>query len=401
LPHTLSLPPGEGLDNFPLESNADALVVHHLLLDFGECILIQVPTDEGYRNFIVDCGSPTKKIIDYMETFGINELHYVVCSHAHDDHCYHFTEVLAQKMSTDKTTPPEIWLPEYNHENVVKNYSTLWKFARNRNPLKKDLRKFPEDFSSTTPTYHRRFQKTINQVPCPIDFTVVAPINGFRDMFRKRVEHPEPGEDPFTCEGFENFHVNNTSLVINVAYLGKQILLTGDCETRSWRATFRQITGNPARNSLLGCNALKLPHHGSVPAIPIYPGRTRERLSRPFLRDFRCFMRPPPLPPPFFAVVTRGPANHIIDWPRMTMKLDALGVMEIYTWTETKPHPESYIFEITPLINSEKADESTFISFLCYILNNPEKDYGFSKNPHGYYTKRGKHLENRPNGAPT
>lgn len=186
------------------------LTVHFIDVGQGDCIFVQTPDGE---NMIIDGGEKGNEdvIIPYLQSKGVETLHYVVATHPHSDHIGSLDNVI------DAFTVQNVVMPRLSKNNtpttkVYKDFLTS---------VKKSGAKV------TAATVGLTF--SVGEATC----TVLSPKEQSDDM-------------------------NNMSVVLRLDYGENSFLFTGDAETPVEK---QMMQGEYA--SYLDVDVLKLGHHGS------------------------------------------------------------------------------------------------------------------------------------------
>ena len=181
----------------------DGLYVHYIDVGQGDSELICC----GGEYMLIDAGEPSAgdAVVDYLNERGIEKLEYVVCSHAHADHCGGLDAVVENfEVGTVFTSPYAGSTPSYEifTEAVEKN-----------------------DLELTVPTLGESFS-----------------------LGEARFEFIGPLEE------YDN--LNDDSLVMRLEYGDTSFLFTGDMTSKAERDLLED-------GANVKCDVLKVGHHGS------------------------------------------------------------------------------------------------------------------------------------------
>lgn len=181
----------------------DGLYVHYIDVGQGDSELICC----GGEYMLIDAGEPSAAdaVLDYLNERGIEKLEYVVCSHAHADHCGGLDAVVENfEVGTVFTSPYAGSTPSYEifTEAVEKN-----------------------DLELTVPTLGESFS-----------------------LGEARFEFIGPLEE------YDN--LNDDSLVMRLEYGDTSFLFTGDMTSKAERDLLED-------GANVKCDVLKVGHHGS------------------------------------------------------------------------------------------------------------------------------------------
>jgi competence protein ComEC len=181
----------------------------------GDLALIQTPQNE---TILIDTGPPekgmnsfTRSALPYLQKNGINNIDYVLITHAHNDHYGGVLKVfenleVENLVATDEFQNRKIW-NKFTKCIEIEQCSVL----------------------TVTDTTHIRFEK--------VKFKII---------------HPD--------RSFEDNNINNLSIVVRLDYRDLSILFTGDLEHEGEEYL---IDNYP---EFLNCDILKVGHHGSKTA---------------------------------------------------------------------------------------------------------------------------------------
>ncbi len=219
----------------------ESLCVHVLNVGDGDNIIIQFPEVDGQRKYaVVDCYS-SKKMLDYLDKLGVNELEFVCATHPHYDHIRGIPTLLA----TYKGRIREFWDSGFRHTSLT--HEKIIDAAQD-DP---DIR-----FSRVTSGMEKIFNN--------VKVSVLAPSIYLRNRY--------------DCYGV---NINNASIVLKLEYKSPNvvnpsvIILGGDAQFLSWSKVLEEYpnyvkTDNPDQLitversfNPLNCHVLKVSHHGS------------------------------------------------------------------------------------------------------------------------------------------
>lgn len=201
----------------------------------GDSIIVMLPELNGVKScIIIDCYK-ARKTIDYLKEFKINSIPLMIATHPHADHILGFPKLIQEFNSKID----RFWDSGFRHTSLV------W-----RNMINCILKNPNIEFSRPT-SGHYTF---INNV----EILVLAPSISLRNRY-----------DTY------GVNVNNASIVLQLKYQNKSIILAGDAQWDSWgkiseefpyyfktQNKFQRIKTNSPFNPLK-CNILKIAHHGS------------------------------------------------------------------------------------------------------------------------------------------
>lgn len=202
----LSLPgcavPRQPQTQEPVEDST-GLTVHFIDVGQADCALLQC----GGENMLIDGGNvgDAQLVVSYLRDQGVEELAYVVGTHAHEDHIGGIAGAL------QFATADTVYCPVDHHNSKV--FNNFVKAVNNRNS------------SITIPTAGESF--SLGSAACKIIGVNTA------------------DDDP-----------NNTSIVMRITYGSTSFLFTGDAETPVEQALID-------RGETLQSTVLKVGHHGS------------------------------------------------------------------------------------------------------------------------------------------
>ncbi|MCK5051740.1 MAG: DNA internalization-related competence protein ComEC/Rec2 [Candidatus Cloacimonetes bacterium] len=181
----------------------------------GDLALIQTPQNE---TILIDTGPPKKGInsftrsaLPYLHKNGINNIDYVLITHAHNDHYGGVFKVF---------------------ENIeVKNLVATDEFQNRKiwNKITKGIEVEQCSVLTVTDTTHIRFEK--------VKFKIIHPDRSYKDN-----------------------NINNLSIVVRLDYGDLSVLFTGDLEHEGEEYLSRNYP------EFLDCDVLKVGHHGSKTA---------------------------------------------------------------------------------------------------------------------------------------
>ena len=213
----------------------DALVIH---TPNGKTILI----DAGFRFGGQDMGKDI--ILPYLLARNWLHIDLLVLTHPHNDHMGG-AEYLVSNLQIDRVLLPDIEYDSYGYNKLIDVLEAL-------EIPKSDL-----------------FAGAIDSSLKPVYLRVMAP----------KVYKPETKPS----------NVNNTSIVLQLFYGESTIMLTGDAEDEV------EVDQLPF-GSLLKCDIIKAPHHGSkTSSSPDYLKRTRPDIALMSLADNNKFRHPAPI----------------------------------------------------------------------------------------------------------
>ena len=181
----------------------DGLYVHYIDVGQGDSELICC----GGEYMLVDAGEPSAAdaVLDYLNSHGIEKLEYIVCSHAHADHCGGL-------------------------DAVVENFEVGTVFT--------------SPYAGSTPSYGI--------------FTEAVEANGLELTVPTLGESYTLGEARFEFIGpLEQYdNLNDDSLVMRLEYGDTSFLFTGDMTSKAERDLVED-------GANVKCDVLKVGHHGS------------------------------------------------------------------------------------------------------------------------------------------
>ena len=181
----------------------DGLYVHYIDVGQGDSELICC----GGEYMLIDAGEPSAAdaVVDYLDSHGIEKLEYVVCSHAHADHCGGL-------------------------DAVVDNFEVGTVFT--------------SPYAGSTPSYEI--------------FTEAVEKNGLELTVPTLGESFSLGEAKFEFIGpLEEYdNLNDDSLVMRLEYGDTSFLFTGDMTSKAERDLVED-------GADVKCDVLKVGHHGS------------------------------------------------------------------------------------------------------------------------------------------
>lgn len=181
----------------------DGLYVHYIDVGQGDSELICC----GGEYMLVDAGEPSAAdaVLDYLNSHGIEKLEYIVCSHAHADHCGGL-------------------------DAVVENFEVGTVFT--------------SPYAGSTPSYEI--------------FTEAVEANGLELTVPTLGESYTLGEARFEFIGpLEQYdNLNDDSLVMRLEYGDTSFLFTGDMTSKAERDLVED-------GANVKCDVLKVGHHGS------------------------------------------------------------------------------------------------------------------------------------------
>ena len=213
----------------------DALVIH---TPNGKTILI----DAGFRFGGQDMGKDI--ILPYLLARNWLHIDLLVLTHPHNDHMGG-AEYLVSNLQIDRVLLPDIEYDSYGYNKLIDVLEAL-------EIPKSDL-----------------FAGAIDSSLKPVYLRVMAP----------KVYEPET----------QPSNVNNTSIVLQLFYGESTIMLTGDAEDEA------EVDQLPF-GSLLKCDIIKAPHHGSkTSSSPEYLKLTRPDIALMSLADNNKFRHPAPI----------------------------------------------------------------------------------------------------------
>jgi competence protein ComEC len=184
-----------------------SLKVHFLDVGQGDAQLIELPTgeyvliDAGYARF-------GERVVEYLESVGVEELSAVVMTHPHADHIGSVQDVIRAFEVN------EVWDAGISH---------------------------------TSQTYKETLQ-LIREKNIPYRTPKAGTTHRWSDYCRSRVLHPTESREPDS--------INNASIVMTLNCQGGQFLFTGDAEASVERRLVRD-------ENLSEVDVLKVGHHGS------------------------------------------------------------------------------------------------------------------------------------------
>jgi competence protein ComEC len=192
----------------------------------GSAVVLELPDGQTWLYDAGRLGSPragARAIEAYLRSRRISRIDALICSHADIDH-YNAVRELLKKFSV------------------------------------KTIHVSPQMFREDTPPLNV-LRKAIEEAGVPVDTLSSGDVLVAGDC-RARVLHPPP-------DGVEG-NDNAQSIVLDVEYDGRRVLLTGDLESEG----VRQLLAGPP----LDCDILMAPHHGSPRSDPaaIVAGSTPE-----------------------------------------------------------------------------------------------------------------------------
>ncbi|CAN5379645.1 hypothetical protein BH18ACI2_BH18ACI2_05000 [soil metagenome] len=199
--------------------SGEELRVHMLDVGQGDSILILTP--DG-KTALVDAGNPGngKKIVEAMQRHGVQQIDYLIATHAHADHIGAADEVL-RAVPVLHVVASEISNPTKNYEDFLEETVKLAEQGKTK--------------------YEKAAPGQTFDLGGGAIITVLAPIPPFftKDQLRSG------GNEP-----------NANSVVTRLDYGEFSMLLTGDAEAQ----TEQRLIANGAR---LEADILKVGHHGS------------------------------------------------------------------------------------------------------------------------------------------
>lgn len=193
----------------PINPNGDEMAVHFIDVGQGDATLFQTP--QG--SVLVDCGEPDdgKKIIEYLNAQGVEELEYFIITHPHDDH---------------------MGCAAYVLQNIKVNNFVINGQSRTTSFFTKALDVVEE--------------KGINAI-------IASPTDTENNLF-------EVGALQLKIYGpYEDYgdDYNNASLIIHATYGGRSFLLTGDAEKEAEEDFLKY------HKEHVKCDVFTAGHHGS------------------------------------------------------------------------------------------------------------------------------------------
>lgn len=111
------MPPKSTRKKITNSTSTKEVIVRMYDVGFGDSFLLFIPTSDGIRKVLFDCGSiaagvqPLKQVAqqiiqDAMEPDGVSRIHVVVCTHRHRDHVAGFDNPLWKDVEVS-----EVWMP--------------------------------------------------------------------------------------------------------------------------------------------------------------------------------------------------------------------------------------------------------------------------------------------------
>lgn len=308
------------------------LTVYAYNIQFGDCILIEVPQGQGFGYILIDCGNKGKGATDAPILAALKDIHektkghidLYILTHEHMDHC---KGLLVGDKNKITFTFGSVWLTAsaegqayYNkHPNAEREKKRLTDAlealiaARGAGHLPLAVRDLLELNASTDasvahirqlvkkPQYVYRGKRASHplkgvqlRILAPEEDTSVyyakarkalaavvpsVPGNGARPAAQAL---PLPGIDAKAFyelierldEGLGETAflidqaANNTSVVIELTWRNKRLLFTGDAELGSWAMMKANHDAGKAQDKLRPVDLLKVGHHGSKNATP-------------------------------------------------------------------------------------------------------------------------------------
>lgn len=184
----------------------DKMRVHFIDVGQGDCSLIELP---GGKTMLVDAGEAEEgwKIEEYLKSFGINKIDFLVGTHPHSDHIGGLESVI------NSFEIANIYMPKKSHNSLA-------------------------------------FENLIKCIKAN-GLTVKSPMAG-------EIIYENDGVKVKVLSPMESYYdeINNYSIVLEIIYGNKSFLLTGDAEN--------QILNKIAVSGKV--DVLKVSHHGSSTA---------------------------------------------------------------------------------------------------------------------------------------
>jgi len=216
---------------------ADTLSVHVLNVGDGDSIVVELPEAGGSRShMVVDC-KRGDKTIEYLKRLGATRLGLVVATHPHADHINGLVAVMKEYPDTGID---QFWDSGFRHNSDT--WYEMVRYVRDDRPSVHFVR----------PT------SGLTTVMSGVEVTVLAPSISLRNRY-----------DTY------GVNINNSSIVLKLAYKDESIVLAGDAQLESWGKVTEEFphfekTSNPAQHIKveksflpLDCKFLKVSHHGS------------------------------------------------------------------------------------------------------------------------------------------
>ncbi len=184
--------------------NSNNLCVHFIDVGQGDCSLIQCKD----TNILIDTGDEvySSKVVEYMIKNGIDSLDYIIISHPHLDHIGGLIDIIS-KIETNK-----IIMRDIPKEDLIEEYNidTLLDFADKNN------------IEICCPKFNEKLK--IDKLE-------------LRFLFQDKYDN-----------------INDSSLITEIKYSGKQLTFTGDIEENSENFIAKYV---------MDTDILKVAHHGS------------------------------------------------------------------------------------------------------------------------------------------
>lgn len=268
------------LSFYSYNNNSDIVDDYILKITFidvghGDAILIESIDNQSSPHFaLIDTGSPqySQKVLKTLNQNHVKNLDFILISHTHSDHCGAIVPII------DHFHTKTILLP-----NFFKIKNSLIKNSHIRNSIKNN------NISIKSVKPNQKFFLANSFL------NILYPISPHKTKLPK--------------------NLNDSSIVASLNYHNFKLLLTGDASKKLENAIINNF--NP---SILNCDIIKLPHHGS-----------NSSSSLPFLKA---------VSPKFAIVSCYSDPQNVYPHPDVILRLKKLGII----YYDTFKHGDIIVF---------------------------------------------------------
>ncbi|MFX0208302.1 MAG: hypothetical protein ACFFDT_20125 [Candidatus Hodarchaeota archaeon] len=271
------------------EKKQKGSINQNLIINFyprysGDMIIIQIPDqnsksqdDANYTNILIDCSwytkSRTKRFL--REQLGIEEIHYIIVSHADADHCRRIKD-LFNDLCLSKEIGPEAISNDLKNSYLGGGTKLSSVKGLKLNVKKVFLPSVDKDYNSAQFNLFKRHVESIEKsfdiklIEYPSEQAGAHGIVGnfghkkFQLTFLGPSKNSDLFKEMMKKSKMSSHDYNNSSLVFLIEWGENNFLFPGDAEEELWLELFKSNAIHDLKNLKL----LKLAHHGSDNGTP-------------------------------------------------------------------------------------------------------------------------------------